>query len=83
AAYKRELEAAGDKRKELFDSILNKFEAIRSPIRTAEAFDIPEVIDPRDTRPIVCEWVKLMYEHILPTRLERTKLNGPRTLYRP
>ncbi|CAO3626605.1 unnamed protein product [Cunninghamella blakesleeana] len=83
AAYKRELEAAGEKRQELYESILNQFEAIRSPIRTAEVFDVPELIDPRDTRPIMCEWIKLMYENVLPIRLEKVKTNGPKNLYRP
>jgi hypothetical protein len=28
-----------------------------SPFRSAEAFDVEEIVDPRDTRPILCEWV--------------------------
>ncbi|EIE81855.1 hypothetical protein RO3G_06560 [Rhizopus delemar RA 99-880] len=83
AAYKRELEAAGDKRNELYEKIMNQFEAVRSPIRTAEKFDMPEIIDPRDTRPILCEWIQLMYDYVLPQRLERIKVQGPRILYRP
>ncbi|KAI9018129.1 carboxyl transferase [Phycomyces nitens] len=83
AAYRRELEAAGENRQELYESILAKFEAVRSPLRTAELFDVPEIIDPRDTRPLLCEWVSMMYDHILPQRLERVKMNGPRVLYRP
>ncbi|CEI87730.1 hypothetical protein RMCBS344292_02139 [Rhizopus microsporus] len=83
AAYRRELEAAGDKRHELYEKIMAQFESVRSPIRTAEIFDMPEIIDPRDTRPILCEWVKLVYDHILPQRLEKIKVQGPRILYRP
>jgi len=41
------------------------------PIRTAEAFDIKEIIDPRDTRPLLCEWVHSSVR-IIPTQL------GPR-----
>ncbi|KAI8086149.1 carboxyl transferase [Halteromyces radiatus] len=82
AAYKRELDAAGDKKQELYDNIMAKFEAVRSPVRTAEAFDI-ELIDPRHTRPILCEWVQMIYDHILPVRLEKVKVNGPRVVYRP
>ena len=37
-------------------------EQYRSPLRTAEAFGIEEVIDPRDTRPLLCDWVKLAYD---------------------
>ncbi|RCH83027.1 hypothetical protein CU098_005455, partial [Rhizopus stolonifer] len=83
AAYKRELEAAGEKRNELYEKIMSQFEAVRSPIRTAEIFDMPEIIDPRDTRPILCEWVQLMYDQVLPQRLDRIKAHGPRILYRP
>ena len=45
--------------------MLNKY---RSPFRTAEAFGIEEIIDPRDTRPILCEWVETAYE-ALPSQL--------------
>ncbi|KAI8578499.1 hypothetical protein K450DRAFT_247193 [Umbelopsis ramanniana AG] len=83
AAYKRELDAAGENRNKLYESILAQFEAVRSPVRTAENFDIPEIIDPRHTRPILCDWVRLMYENILPGRLEKVKVNGPKILYRP
>jgi acetyl-CoA carboxylase carboxyltransferase component len=71
AAYRRVLDEAPDreaKRKEILDSL----ESIRSPFRTAETFGIEEIIDPRDTRRILCEWVAEAYR-IVPTLL------GPRT----
>jgi acetyl-CoA carboxylase carboxyltransferase component len=67
AAYRRDIESAEDpelRRRELEDML----EQYRSPLRTAEAFGIEEVIDPRDTRPLLCEWVKLAYE-LLPSQL--------------
>ena len=67
AAYRRDIEAAEDpneRRREL-EGMLEQF---RSPLRTAEAFGIEEVVDPRETRPILCDWVKLAYE-IIPTQL--------------
>ncbi|PCJ21842.1 MAG: methylmalonyl-CoA carboxyltransferase [SAR86 cluster bacterium] len=67
AAYRRDIEAAEDpaaRRRELEDML----EKYRSPFRTAEAFGIEEIIDPRDTRPLLCDWVKLAYD-ILPTQL--------------
>ncbi|MFQ5517638.1 MAG: acyl-CoA carboxylase subunit beta [Acidimicrobiia bacterium] len=74
AAFRRDLEAADDP-DELRQRLLASFEAIRSPFRTAEAFDIEEIIDPRDTRPLLCEWVELAYDTIQP---------GPKgTGYRP
>ncbi|MEE3289453.1 MAG: carboxyl transferase domain-containing protein [Pseudomonadota bacterium] len=67
AAYRRDIEAAEDpneRRREL-EGMLEQF---RSPLRTAEAFGIEEVVDPRETRPILCDWVNLAYE-IIPTQL--------------
>jgi acetyl-CoA carboxylase carboxyltransferase component len=71
AAYKRDLANSPDPgamRREL-EERFNKF---RSPFRTAEAFGIEHIIDPRDTRPILCDWVEQAYA------VEATKL-GPRT----
>lgn len=76
AAYKRDLAAAEDP-DALRAELEAKFNAVRSPFRTAEAFGIEHIIDPRDTRAILCDWVELAYE------LESTQL-GPRTHgYRP
>jgi acetyl-CoA carboxylase carboxyltransferase component len=56
AAYRREIEAADDpeaKRKE----VEARLQAIASPFRTAEATG-QDIIDPRDTRPLLCEFVE-------------------------
>ncbi|MER5393685.1 carboxyl transferase domain-containing protein [Saccharopolyspora sp. NPDC002686] len=58
AAYRADLDAAED-RQALLDEITEKMNAIRSPFRTAEAFNIEEIIDPRDTRPLLCEFADL------------------------
>jgi acetyl-CoA carboxylase carboxyltransferase component len=58
AAFKSELAAADDPdkmRAELYEAL----EAFRSPFKTAEAFLIEEIIDPRDTRPLLCEFANL------------------------
>ena len=70
AAYRREIEAAPDpeeKRRELED----KLNELRSPFRTAEAFGVEEMVDPRDTRPLLCQFVETAQE------LVRTQL-GPK-----
>ena len=57
-AYKAEIEGADDpvqKRAE----IEQRVRSLTSPFRTAEAFGIDEVIDPRDTRRLLCEFVNL------------------------
>jgi acetyl-CoA carboxylase carboxyltransferase component len=71
AAYKRELQAAADPAalKQQIEARLNVF---RSPFRTAEAFSIEEIIDPRDTRPLLTDWISLAYDN------EASRL-GPKT----
>ena len=67
AAYRRDIEASPDpeaRRREI-EAMLNE---LRSPFRTAEAFGVEEIIDPRDTRPLLCEWVETAYE-ALPSEL--------------
>ncbi len=63
AAYRRDIEAAPDPdaRRAEIEANLN---ALRSPFRTAEAFNIEDIIDPRDTRPLLCEWVELVYRSL-------------------
>ena len=60
AAYKREIEAAADPAAHRLQ-IEERLHRFRSPLRTAEAFGIEEIIDPRDTRPLLCDWVEGAY----------------------
>src|SRR5882724_2711779 len=60
AAYRRELEAAEDPAK-LRAEIAERHAAKASPFRSAEAFDVEEIIDPRDTRAILCRWIEDAY----------------------
>jgi acetyl-CoA carboxylase carboxyltransferase component len=58
AAYRAEIDAADDpaaKQKEIEDR-LNK---LRSPFRSAEKFWVEEIIDPRKTRSLLCEFARL------------------------
>lgn len=57
-AYKAELAEADDP-EQMKDEIAERLNAVRSPFRTAEAFDIEEIVDPRDTRPLLCRWANL------------------------
>ncbi len=63
AAYRRAL-AEADDADTLREELLESFEAVRSPLRTAEAFDIEEIIDPLDTRPLLCDWIGLAYTRV-------------------
>jgi acetyl-CoA carboxylase carboxyltransferase component len=58
AAYKSDL-AASDNPAALFEEIKERLNRVRSPFRTAEKFGIEEIIDPRDTRPLLCEFANL------------------------
>jgi acetyl-CoA carboxylase carboxyltransferase component len=57
AAFRREIEAAPDPEAKRIE-IENRIKQFRSPFRTAEAFSVEEIIDPRDTRGILCEFVR-------------------------
>ena len=55
-AYRREIESAADpaaKRRELEERLGNA----RTPYRAAESFAVHEMIDPRETRPMLCDWI--------------------------
>ncbi len=58
AAYRADLAAAPDPRAKL-EEIQERLTQLRSPFRTAETFWIEEIIDPRETRPLLCEFANL------------------------
>jgi acetyl-CoA carboxylase carboxyltransferase component len=59
-AYKSELEAAEDPAGRLAE-IKARLDKVKSPFRTAEHFGIEDIIDPRDTRPLLCEFAELAW----------------------
>jgi propionyl-CoA carboxylase beta chain len=59
-AFKRMLAESPDA-VALKDEIAARLEAVRSPFRTAESFLVEEIIDPADTRPLLCDWVEQAY----------------------
>jgi len=70
AAYRRDIENADDpvaKQQE----IERKLQALASPFRTAEAFNIEDIVDPRDSRPILCDFIN-MAQNALKTQLGPT-----------
>jgi len=58
AAYKSDLEKS-DNPEKLLKEIEERMQSVRSPFRTAEAFLAEEIIDPRDTRKLLCEFANL------------------------
>ena len=58
--------------------IAARLEAVRSPFRTAERFSVEEIIDPRDTRPLLCDWAERAHELIRHELHAGPKARGPR-----
>ncbi len=58
AAFKSDLEKS-DNPDILLKEIEDRMEKVRSPFRTAEAFIAEEIIDPRDTRKLLCDFANL------------------------
>ncbi len=56
AAFRRDIQAAADP-KAREQEIEAELRALASPFRTAEAFGVEEIIDPRETRPYLCRFI--------------------------
>jgi acetyl-CoA carboxylase carboxyltransferase component len=69
AAFRADLAAAPDPAAEL-DRLQRELAAVTSPFRTAEHFGVQDLIDPRDSRPLLCAWVRDAYR-VLPEHLGR------------
>jgi acetyl-CoA carboxylase carboxyltransferase component len=69
AAYKRQLAEAADP-VALRAEINARIEGARGPLGPLSRFQMEEVIDPRDTRRFICEWVEAAYRVVTqPARL--------------
>ena len=69
AAFRAELEKAADPGAEI-ERIRLALAAVSSPFRTAERFGVQDLIDPRDSRPLLCAWVRDAYR-VLPGQTGR------------
>lgn len=58
AAYRADIDAAEDKGAKLKE-IEERLNKLRSPFRSAEKFWVEEIIDPRKTRSLLCEFARL------------------------
>ena len=73
-AYKAELADAEDYAGHL-EQIKARLNRLRSPFRSAEYFEIEEIIDPAETRAVLCRWVRLARRAL--------SVDSPRMWYRP
>lgn len=62
-AYKSEIQAADDPAAELA-AIQARLAKVTSPFRSAERFNVEDIIDPRDTRPLLCEFAELAWRRL-------------------
>ena len=70
AAYKRQLAEAADPAG-LRAEINARIESVRGPVGPLNRFEVEEMIDPRDTRRLACEWVADAYRIVSqPSRLQ-------------
>ena len=67
AAYRAEIEGADDPGATLA-AIEDRLNKLRSPFRTAETFWVEDIIDPRETRRLLCDFVRLAWPTLTPGR---------------
>jgi acetyl-CoA carboxylase carboxyltransferase component len=60
AAFRARIAAAADPEAELA-RLSAQVAAVTSPFRTAEHFGVQDIIDPRESRPLLCDWVRDAY----------------------
>jgi acetyl-CoA carboxylase carboxyltransferase component len=73
AAFRRDIAGAADP-KAREREIEDELRSMASPFRTAEAFGVEEIIDPRETRPYLCRFIDAAQARL------RTTL-GPKAKY--
>jgi acetyl-CoA carboxylase carboxyltransferase component len=77
AAFRRQLDEAADP-EALRAEIEERLTAVLSPFRTAEHFSIEHIIDPRETRMVLCEWARRAHELVRYELAAGPKARGPR-----
>ena len=53
---------------ELHEKLQSYYRGFAKPFRAAEHFGIEDIIDPRETRPLLCDWIEIVFD------LEKTNL---------
>ena len=60
AAYKSDIIKSNNP-EQFKKEIERKIKIASSPFKSAEKFLIEDIIDPRETRPKICKWIKLAF----------------------
>lgn len=66
---KIEKEQGIEARKTRYRELETTYRRLMNPVRTANAFSIEEIIDPAQTRELVSEWCKMVYDVEIPERV--------------
>ena len=70
-------EAAKQGRKEeRYKELEDEYLRLMNPVRTANAFGIEEIIDPKDTRRTVCSWANHIYKFLMQDRLRNRSVGN-------
>ena len=70
AAYKRQLAQAADPQA-FRAELMARIESARGPVGPLSRFQVEEMIDPRDTRALICEWLDTAWNIVSqPSRLK-------------
>lgn len=64
----REAEQRGQKAA-LYQELEEEYRRLMNPVRTANAFGVEEIIDPKDTRSVCCAWARHVYGGLMVERL--------------
>ena len=62
AAHRAEIESSENPKK-LHDQLQEYYRGFAQPFRAAEHFGIEDIIDPRETRPLLCDWIETVFYH--------------------
>lgn len=61
AAYRRDIAESADPVARR-DELVERLKHLENPFLTAERFAVQDIIDPRQTRPLLCAWAEMAYE---------------------
>ncbi|TRX90564.1 hypothetical protein FHL15_008537 [Xylaria flabelliformis] len=58
---------------ELHAKLDAEYNTLMNPVRTANAFGVEQIIDPADTRSVVCDWISHAYHELMEERLAKRR----------
>lgn len=77
-AFKRMLGSLPeDQRRKELDRLEKQLKDISNPFLMVERFEAEEMIDPRETRPLLVQWINLMYKNKIPQLIQRDSTLQP------